>query len=87
MDLCELCGCSRGRACTGGCSWVAPGLCSAHPRQEIELALALREDDELLYVIEDDVLPDDSYADGLDELLTNQRRRAAQHPTLPRRIA
>jgi hypothetical protein len=25
---CVRCGCTERRACKGGCSWVAPGLCS-----------------------------------------------------------
>lgn len=28
MDVCALCGCTDEQACPGGCSWVAPGLCS-----------------------------------------------------------
>jgi hypothetical protein len=26
---CGVCGCTEQRACPGGCSWVAPALCSA----------------------------------------------------------
>lgn len=25
---CEHCGCTDGKACTGGCSWIKPGVCS-----------------------------------------------------------
>lgn len=25
---CRKCGCTNSRACPGGCSWVAPNLCS-----------------------------------------------------------
>ncbi|HWA39819.1 MAG TPA: hypothetical protein VG873_18345 [Burkholderiales bacterium] len=28
-DECEICGCTDDCACPGGCSWVAPGLCSS----------------------------------------------------------
>lgn len=28
FDECEVCGCTDEHACPGGCSWVAPGLCS-----------------------------------------------------------
>lgn len=86
MDLCELCGCSPG-ACAGGCTRVAPDLCSAHPRAEIEAALALHEDDELLHALEDDVLPPESYADGLHEYLESHRRRTAQRRIAGRRVA
>lgn len=26
---CRMCGCTTDRACDGGCSWVAPALCSS----------------------------------------------------------
>lgn len=29
QQTCRQCGCTDDRACPGGCSWVAPDLCSA----------------------------------------------------------
>jgi hypothetical protein len=31
---CRVCGCTDGRACPGGCAWVAPDLCSACIRNQ-----------------------------------------------------
>ena len=28
-ERCVVCSCTEDRACRGGCSWVAPGLCSS----------------------------------------------------------
>ena len=28
--ICVLCGCVEIYACTDGCSWIAPGICSTH---------------------------------------------------------
>lgn len=28
-ESCRECGCTNERACQGGCSWMAPGLCSS----------------------------------------------------------
>ena len=30
VRCCRLCGCIDDEACDGGCSWVAPGVCSSH---------------------------------------------------------
>ena len=29
VERCRICGCTDDRACPGGCSWAAPGLCSS----------------------------------------------------------
>jgi hypothetical protein len=29
MSKCKYCGCTDGHACTGGCSWVLPDVCSS----------------------------------------------------------
>lgn len=36
---CEICGCTDGFACAGGCSWVAPGICSTCFREESDPVL------------------------------------------------
>jgi hypothetical protein len=35
---CDLCGCTDGRACEGGCFWVFDSLCSACVLQALRLA-------------------------------------------------
>lgn len=30
QQVCRLCSCTDTHACTGGCSWTKPGLCSSH---------------------------------------------------------
>lgn len=37
--VCVLCGCTEQNACTGGCSWVMPGICSTHD-DALDAALA-----------------------------------------------
>lgn len=40
VKICIICGCTEKRACFGGCSWAAPGFCSAHT-EEIETVIGV----------------------------------------------